>query len=80
MCDPPFTDLIATASILDAPEDDTALRGGSHHLVLVSMRAADNLGVKRDAFNGPVKVGGGKHLLPSRRFLYPVVRSHTGNK
>lgn len=76
-CEPTY--FITTASILDAPEDDTALRGSGHHLVLVSMRPTDHLRIERDAFNGPVKVGGGEHLLPSRRFLYPVMRSHTHN-
>lgn len=71
-----FTNLIATASILDAPEDDAAFRGSSHHLVLVSMWATHHLGIECDAFDGPGKVGGGKHLLPSRRFLYPAVRKH----
>lgn len=69
------TYLISAPSILDAPEDDAAFRGSSHHLVFVSVWAAYDLGVKCDAFNGPVKVGGGKHLLPTRRFLYPVMRS-----
>lgn len=69
---PSSTDLIATASILDAPEDDAAFGRGGHHLVLVSVRAAHHLGIQRDAFNGPVKAGRGEHLLPSGRFLYPV--------
>lgn len=72
-----FTYLISAASVLDAPEDDAALRGGGHHLVLVSMRAAHHFGIEGDAFNGTVEVRGRKHLLPSRRFLYPVARSQT---
>lgn len=67
-----LTYLIPTASILDAPEDDAAFRGGSHHLVLVTVRAANHLCVECDAFNGPVQVGGGEHMLPARRFFYPV--------
>lgn len=75
----PPTDLVATASVLDVPEDDVALGGGGHHLVLVSVRTAHHLGVERDAFDGPVEVRRGKHLLPSGGFLYPA-RRHAWKK
>lgn len=48
------TYLIAAASILDAPQNDAALRGGGHHLVLVPVWAAHHLSVQCNALNCPV--------------------------
>lgn len=67
-----LTDLVPTAPVLDTPQDDAALRGCGHHLVLVSMWSSHHLSIQCNTFNGPREVGGGKHLLPSRRLLYPA--------
>lgn len=65
------TDLVAVSSVLDAPQDDPALGRHRHHLIFVSVRAADHLGVKGDALDGPVQVRTREDLLPPGRFLYP---------
>lgn len=39
----PPTYLIAAPSVLDAPEDDVAIGGGCHHLVLIAMGTAYHL-------------------------------------
>lgn len=60
------TDFTATTTILNAPQNNAALWGNCNHLVLVSMRSSNHLGIECHPLNGPVQIRTGEHLLPAR--------------
>lgn len=70
------TDFVPVAVGTNGPEDDLRHRGDGHHLVVVSKRPAQHLGVEGDSVDHVVEARRGEDLLPAVGFLHPDDRKN----